>query len=51
MNLTILLYNITFNMYMKQVMIKNIKQEIKNKLFPNNMNNKIKIIERVMYDY
>ena len=51
MNLTILLYNITFNMDMKQVMIKKIKLEIKNKLFSDNMNNKIKIIERVMYDY
>ena len=51
MNLTILSYNIAFNMDMKQVMIKNIKQEIKNKLFSDNMNNKIKIIERVMYDY
>ena len=51
MNLTILLYNIAFNMDMKQVMIKKIKLEIKNKLFSDNMNNKIKIIERVMYDY
>ena len=38
-------------MDMKKVMIKNIKQEILNKFYSNNMNNKKKIIEGVMYDY
>lgn len=51
MNLTTKLCNIVFDMIIKQVIIKNLKLEIKNKLFSNNMNNKIKIIERMMFDF
>lgn len=50
MNLTLKLCKGAFDMDMKQVMIKNLKQEIKNKLFSNHKNNKIKIIQRMKYD-
>lgn len=50
MNLNLKLCKGAFDMDMKQVMIKNLKQEIKNKLFSNHKNNKIKIIQRMKYD-
>ena len=50
MKLTLKLCKGISDKYMKKEMIKNLKKEIKDKLFSNNKNNKIKIIQRMKYD-